>query len=161
MGKVPVAMRLDSDLIERARAVAELDKKTLTQLVTDLLLAHIETREHYRAHMPHSRRFNRDKVRPRTSLSAKLKRLTWERCEGKCRECGVTKEGWRKQTPGFEGTPYGTLQVAHIIPQCNFENPDDAHTADNLTLLCPLCHQKHHSSERDTIDYENRIPARV
>ncbi len=54
MTKEPISLRLDNDLLERARRLCEREKTTLTQMVTDVLLAHIQKREYEIEHLSHS-----------------------------------------------------------------------------------------------------------
>lgn len=57
------------------------------------------------------------------------KRLVLERDEFSCRRCGASKEDLRRNP-----------DVYHRVPVRTFENPDDAHTLDNVVSLCPACH---------------------
>ena len=160
MAKKLVALRLDSDLMERAKAVAEWDKTTVTALVTETLLEYVRTREYYRQHLPHSRRFHKGKLRPRAQVSHTAKRRVWARCEGRCQDCGIDKGGWLQRHPSYAGDKVlGTLHVAHIAAQCNYETPADANADENLTLLCPTCHRRRDSNMRETVNYEQRIPS--
>lgn len=64
---------------------------------------------------------------------------TWEeqrekaikRAGGSCESCG-TDEGELRRSP----------DVHHIKPLRLFDNPDDAHSLDNLIALCPRCHNR-------------------
>lgn len=61
--------------------------------------------------------------------SRKRKKEARERDQHKCCWCG-------KQLPNKE------LPVHHLIPQCCFSDPNEAHALNNLLTLCPRCHLK-------------------
>ncbi|UBF23091.1 HNH endonuclease [Haloarcula virus HCTV-16] len=54
-----------------------------------------------------------------------------ERDGHECRVCGVTKEEHGRH-----------LDVHHIRPVRTFDDPNEAHSHDNMILLCPGCHKK-------------------
>jgi 5-methylcytosine-specific restriction endonuclease McrA len=58
-----------------------------------------------------------------------VRRQARERDDYTCQMCGTTKEELGRHP-----------DVHHIDPIREFENPQDAHTIDNVVSLCPSCH---------------------
>lgn len=158
MPKQPISLRLNDDLLERAKALCERDKTTLTQMLTDVLLAHVEKREYEVKHLYYSprSRANRDKIRPRAKLNDSQRRKVKQKFNYTCQRCGITEAEWQAKHGGGEDS-YSWLQVSHIVPQVQFEDPKAANTESNLTLYCPHCHGQDHRNQADYIDYNNRI----
>lgn len=64
------------------------------------------------------------------------RRRAREKYDGICQSCGVEQSD-RKH------------DVHHIVPVAEFDDPEDAHDLENLTLLCRSCHQ--------TVEYEMSV----
>lgn len=62
---------------------------------------------------------------------AKIKRQARERDEYTCRKCGIKEEELEQR-----------LDVHHIKPVREFDEPSDAHTMGNVMCLCRVCHVK-------------------
>lgn len=58
-----------------------------------------------------------------------------ERDENKCQSCGIDREEYQAE--------YGRdLDVHHVIPARDFDDPKKRNAADNLVTLCRKCHHK-------------------
>lgn len=59
------------------------------------------------------------------------------------RQEALTRDGYTCQSCGTTRDDLNTNpHVHHIKPIRDFENPQDAHTIDNVVTLCPRCHGK-------------------
>lgn len=56
-----------------------------------------------------------------------------KRAGNQCEKCGM---GWRECREEYDAP----LETHHEKPVREFDDEDDAHSVDNLTLLCPRCH---------------------
>lgn len=60
-----------------------------------------------------------------------VRRRARERDDRTCQNCGTTKRELGRHP-----------DVHHVKPICEFENPQDAHTINNVVSLCPTCHHR-------------------
>lgn len=60
-----------------------------------------------------------------------VRRLARERDDNTCQNCGISKSE-------LEDTPH----VHHIKPIREFDDPQEAHSLDNVVTLCPSCHHR-------------------
>lgn len=60
---------------------------------------------------------------------SKAKREALERDDHRCQSCGATASELGREP-----------DIHHIVPVRTFDDPDTAHTLENLIALCPSCH---------------------
>lgn len=149
MSKEAISVRIDEDLLERAKMIAEWRKTTLTQLLTDGLLNQVKHWEQVKT------REERDAKRlafakPRLSMSSQKREQVRTMFNNTCQSCGITEDEWMKSHPN-EPAIRQRLQIDHKQPQANFTDKRKANSAENLTLLCPDCHYR--KTLQDEIDY--------
>lgn len=78
--------------------------------------------------------------RKHTGSFPELRRAVLERDGFRCVECGMSDEEHKKADTGTNGG----LHIHHVKPVSEFDDPEDAHTLDNLKSLCEGCHLKIH-----------------
>lgn len=149
VSKEAISVRIDEDLLERARAIAEWKKTTVTQLLTDGLLNQVKHWEQSKM------REERDAKRlafakPRLSMSSQKREQVRASFSYTCQSCGITEVEWMQSHPN-EPAIRQRLQIDHRQPQANFTDKRKANSAENLTLLCPDCHYQ--KTLQDEIDY--------
>ena len=158
--KTLMAVRMDDELLERARYIADHQKTTLTQLITDALLSRVQEREEAINKRYYSPRAHPHLQTKRVPLTIKEKKRIKERFGYTCQRCGITEAGWRaKHPPGEDPTNLRlrSLHVAHIVPIAMHKDAEKANREDNLTVLCPKCHEADHGAQHTWMDFRAQI----